>query len=150
MILRRYNVKKSIYWICIVLLFLTVWAISPRKNNIRYPAGRDTVESFGDGTYQILSGTCDVLSNEKYGNCIIERVYEFCESSDKVYVIGSPVHGYVDGYIPNSADGECLDTIYAIIELQDNTMQLYLRTEDPSKHISIYRLEEMVEKMMFN
>lgn len=134
--------KKRVFWIWIVLLLLVVCASYLRNSNIRYPAGKDTVQSFGDGTFQIISGTSEGLFNEKYGSCIIGQVQDVYEVGDKVYVIGSTVHGYVS----DGEDVEWHDMIYAVIKLSDNTMQLFAMTEDTSKHdVYIYRLEEMLK-----
>lgn len=111
-------------------------------NNIKYPAGKDIIESFGDGTYQISSGNNKSLFNVEYSSCIIQQVEQFYETHKKVYVIGSTTQEY----IVDESKVERRYKIYAVIELQDNTMTLCtIPTNSLYPDIFIYRLYEMID-----
>lgn len=75
--------------LCICILFLGT-GCTPEK----YPSGRDTVESFGDGTFQILRGPDRILSlrdesKPQYNGRVIEsNVLSYRRKGEFVYVIG--------------------------------------------------------------
>lgn len=134
--------KKKIFWVLCFLIMCCLLVNIFLGDNIKYPAGMDTIASFGDGTYQISSGSTDSLFNEEYGSCIIQKVEKFCEANQKIYLIGSTTQEYV----VDESKAECSYKIYSIIELADNTMTLCVipyNTFGPD--IFIYRLDEMLE-----
>ena len=134
--------KKRFFWI---LCFLTALIFCVNRfsgSSIKYPSGKDTIESFGDGTYQISSGNSNGLFNEKYGNCIIQNVDKFHITDEKIYVIGSTEqNAVVDGVeIKRSY------IIYSVIELENNTMELFCVPNNPlHPNVFIVRLDEMIE-----
>jgi hypothetical protein len=72
-----------------MLLVLIITIISGCSDAYRYPPGKDTVEIYGDGTYQILSGpTSNTLANIETQEDIELVVYKYKEESPLVYVIG--------------------------------------------------------------
>ncbi|MEH7336451.1 hypothetical protein V7161_27885 [Neobacillus drentensis] len=75
-------------WIAFITINLFM-IISGCSNDYKYPPGKDTVEIYGDGTYQILSvGTSNTLYNVKTQEDIEKVVYKYKEKKPSVYVIG--------------------------------------------------------------
>ena len=125
--------KKAIFVIFVVLI-VYVLLVNAMRSEILYPAGNDTVESFGDGTYQILSGqTAEGLRKEtlyscKYDVVIIPRVERFQTKNGKVYVIGKSTGHYT--YAGNNI--ECTYKHYAVIEIETNRLTLCMAPDDSS------------------
>ncbi|MEH7305483.1 hypothetical protein [Neobacillus drentensis] len=74
--------------ISIAFLLINLFIISGCSNDYKYPPGKDTVEIYGDGTYQILSGDTYSLSNVETQENPEENVYKYKEEKPLVYVIG--------------------------------------------------------------
>lgn len=130
-----------LFCILILLLIFTILAKGMHKD-ITYPAGIDTIDSFGDGTYQLLSGEKESLYNFKYSSCIIPQVKSFRVVNEKVYLTGTALQSYTDG----KSNNECVYELYAVIELHNNSLTLCAVSAVPSDpEIYIYRLEEMIE-----
>ncbi len=117
------------------------------KNDVKYPEGKDTIKSFGDGTYQISSGSNESLFNEEYGSCIIQRVEKVHETDNKVYIVGTTIHECI-------VDGSKVERgyqIYSVVELENNTMMLCVAKNDPSQpDLFIYRLDDMIDNCDIN
>ena len=134
--------RKKISWTLGLLVAFGLLANILLGNSTKYPAGKDTIETFGDGTYQISSGSTDSLFNEKYGSCIIQKVEKFREVNQKVYLLGSTTQEHVAG----EAKVECGYKIYSLIELEDNTMTLCVIPNYAfCPEIYIYRFDEMLD-----
>lgn len=125
--------KKTIFVILALLVVFLLLANDIRPK-ILYPAGRDTVESFGDGTYQILSGQTEeglrkeTLYNCKYDVVIIPRVQHFQITNGKVYVTGKSIEYYTyDG-----VDIGCTYERYAVIEMETNKLTLCMIPDSAS------------------
>lgn len=125
--------KKAIL-VILVLLIVYVLLANAMRSEILYPAGKDTVESFGDGIYQILSGqTAEGLRKETLYNCkydvvIIPQVERFQITNGKVYVIGKS-NGH---YIYDGNDIECTYKHYSVIEIETNRLTLCMVPENSS------------------
>lgn len=135
--------KNFLLWILMIVLVLWVAGNRTEGSKKVYPSGRDTIESYGDGTYQMIRvGGREGLGSAKYHTGIIDQVNQIKQTTDKVYIIGSEVQGYI-------ADGEpveCGYTIYIVISLCDNRMQFFAVSEDPSAPDFYIRwLDEMIE-----
>lgn len=134
--------RKKISWALGLLVTFCLLSNIFLGNSTKYPVGKDTIESFGDGTYQISSGSTDSLFNEKYGSCIIQKVEKFREVNQKVYLLGSTTQEHVVG----EAKVECGYKIYSLIELEDNTMTLCVIPNNAfCPEIYIYRFDEMLD-----
>ena len=125
----------SIFVLTVIVCLISVSCLKGRQ--IKYPAGRDTKSLFGDGTYQIVSvsgssGRRDVLSNEKYGTCVIEQVEKVFETKEKVYIIGTtPIRRHF--------------TLYAVIELNNNVMTLCIIQDNPIQNDFYFTyMDEMI------
>ena len=109
--------------ICIVMVILI--ALSSCKTNIRYSSGRDTVKSYGDGTFQIGGRNPPGIFYAGEGSPLISHVDRYYESSDMVYILG------------HEEDRE-ENIIYGIIDTKSNVIQVYF-TED------IYLADRLLE-----
>ena len=80
--------KKTAYLI-ISLLMAGMIGLTSCNSHIKYPSGKDTRMSFGDGTYQIAKGDdCMPLFYAPVGFPIIEHVTDVYETETRVYIIG--------------------------------------------------------------
>ncbi len=139
--------KKTIFLILILLVVYLVLTNAMRPK-ILYPAGRDTVESFGDGTYQILSVRpseglrWECLHNCKYNTRIIQQVEDFKIMNGKVYVTGNANRHIASG----EANIKCTYELLAVIEIDTNQLMLYVNPDSSTdRDIYIYRLDEMIK-----
>ena len=124
--------KKRIMLIIALLLALFLGYSLYRENRVEYPAGRDTRLFFGDGTYQLLTGTRDSIYNLAYNTCLIEKVEDVLVRAGKVYVLGAyPEEGI---------------SLHAVITLETNRIALcFLPQSEEAKTPYIHRLDEMLE-----
>lgn len=139
--LTRHKMKKTI---CVLLILLIVYVViaNAMRPEILYPAGFDTIESFGDGTYQVLSGETDCLYNCKYDSSIISSVEHFRIKNGKVYVTGNSIqhHTYDEAVIKYTYE------LYAVIEMENNHLTLCVIPDSSSAPgIYIPWLEEMTK-----
>ncbi len=81
---------KLIKKIVVILLSLAIILSLPScYNNYKYKPGKDTIDIFGDGTFQILSGpSYNPLLNSETQENIEFNVYKYKEIKPFVYVIG--------------------------------------------------------------
>jgi|tagenome__1003787_1003787.scaffolds.fasta_scaffold20931234_2 hypothetical protein len=79
--------KKSMLMVLIICLITIVCGCS---KDYKYPSGRDTIEIYGDGRYQIMrSGSSSkTLMNVETQEDIEQNVYKYKEIKPLVYVIG--------------------------------------------------------------
>lgn len=134
--------KRIILWTfcCLGVVFIFVSCLS--GNRIKYPAGKDTVQSFGDGTYQISSGSCESLFNEEYHNCIIQKVNKIHQTGTNVYIIGTNTQKTI---VDDAEVGQSYK-MYAVIELQDNMLMLCAIPANPLyPDVFIVNLDEMLD-----
>lgn len=143
--------KKALLFILALLIAYLLLA-NATQTEILYPAGKDTVESFGDGTYQIFtSQTTEGLRKETLYNCkydvvIIPRVEHFQITNGKVYVIGKST-GY---YTYDGVDIECSYEHYAVIETETNRLTLCLIPVNSSGEASIDVYIRLLDEMIQN
>lgn len=133
--------KHTYRYFGLVLMLLLV--LSACKYDMEYPPGRDTVESIGDGTFQILRTQSSTgLTFEKYNTFLISDIQSTKTENDKVYVYGFTTNRY-------ATDEGTVDvryTIYAVISLEDNGLQYCAIADDPTaRDIYIHRLTEMLK-----
>ena len=127
--------KRSLLLIAVLLALFLVYSQS-QKSRVAYPAGRDTRLSFGDGTYQLLTGSRDSIYNLTYNTCLIEQVEDVMVRAGKVYVLGSCLEPGGTQEIP----------LYAVITLDTNQIALcFLPQSEDTKTPYLYRLDEMLE-----
>jgi len=90
------------------------------SQDYEFPPGRDTVEIYGDGTFQILSGpTSNGLYNNETQEDIEFIVYKYKEIKHWVYVIG--------------------ESGYTILNYQTGEIKKYKKMDDiPNKQKQIF------------
>ncbi|HWL23499.1 MAG TPA: hypothetical protein VNR38_07090 [Ureibacillus sp.] len=74
--------------ICFTFLIFNLFIISGCSNDYKYQPGKDTVEIYGDGTYQILSGNTNTLANVETQENPEEIVFKYKDEKPLVFVIG--------------------------------------------------------------
>lgn len=80
--------KKTAFFI-VSLIVVAIIGLTSCNSRIKYPSGKDTRMSFGDGTYQIAKGDdCMPLFYAPVGFPIIEHVTDVYETETRVYIIG--------------------------------------------------------------
>lgn len=73
----------------VFISFAIIFALSGCYNDYKYKPGKDTIDIFGDGTFQILSGPSpNSLLNVETQENIEFNVYKYKEIKPFVYVIG--------------------------------------------------------------
>lgn len=128
--------------VVIAILFLGVITISFNSTEVKYPSGRDTVSSFGDGSFQICKSQYNDqyikgLFSGQYGTCIIPYVEEVYETESRVYIIGAEFGGYK----PEIGFFDRLYNVYAIVDLAENVLEIY--AEPLNESLLGYRLEKL-------
>ena len=126
--------KKRTLLILAILLVLSYWRY--QGSQVKYPAGKDTGISFGDGTYQLLTGSRDSIYHLSYNSCLIEQVDDVLVRSGKVYVLGS---------VPLLEEAQ-ETSLLAVINLKTNQIALcFLPQNYTTKLPFIPCLDEMLE-----
>lgn len=126
--------KRNPVYPLIFLCFLVLLANSFFGPHVKYPSGRDTVESFGDGSYQILRSKRESLHSEKYNSCMIDNVEFVHQRRGRAYIAGS-----------TAGAGSAQYRLYAVINTSENTIRLCILPPDSAApDLHIYRLDEMV------
>ncbi len=129
--------KRNPIYPLISICFLFLLAYSFFGPHVKYPAGRERVESFGDGSYQILRASSERknLYSEKYSSCIINNVESVHERRGKAYIVGTDTINA----------GSVVYRLYAVIDTSENTIQLCIIPPDSTApDLHIYCLDEMV------
>lgn len=84
---------RRLVFIIILIALLLVCIINLFKPNkkIKFDSGKDTVESFGDGEYQLLrgSGMSVGLFNCQYHIEVVKFIDKWIEQDDNLYLIGT-------------------------------------------------------------
>lgn len=107
---------KRYLWI-ILLIFLLSAACD--KNTPKYEEWKDTISSFGDGTYQIFNQKKDNvdikgISNSKYHQCIIDEIISLKDIDGVLYVNGKFTE----------------HTVYAVINTLNNKVKYYVELQE--------------------
>lgn len=109
-------------WIVVLLIVAFITMLASCNKNIKYPSGKDTIHSFGDGTFQICGGSDEHKSmhHAPTGACIIDDVTDIYEIKGKIYTIGL-VDDHCGRIPPEEYDA------YAVIDSEENIMQVYFK-----------------------
>jgi thioredoxin-related protein len=84
--------KKLIIFLLLIQIFISLFGC--QSKNFKYGPGKDTVEIFGDGTYQILRIVDEdlkehkVLYNNEKQESVVENVLDYKEHKSLLYVVG--------------------------------------------------------------
>ncbi len=142
------NMKKFSICMLIFICFLGICMSSCSGEHIKYPEGKDTVMSFGDGSFQIVRSMYNnkilVFFSEKYQSNIIRDVEHTQELEGKAYITGSSGIVYVsdDASVEHSYSYQ----LYVVVNTTENTMQLCAIPLDASApEIYISHLDEMMK-----
>ncbi|MCQ2452707.1 MAG: hypothetical protein MJ075_06200, partial [Oscillospiraceae bacterium] len=111
--------KKAILILAIsALMFAICYFGQISIESKKYPSGRDTIRSFGNGTFQLLrsnvygtKGKVLYMCNE-INTCIIGDVQAIREQGNSVVVIGSPYKDYSGN-----------EKVCVVIDLSNNVME---------------------------
>ncbi len=141
------NMRKFSICMLIFICLLGICMSSCSGEHIKYPEGKDTVMSFGDGSFQILrsmdrKNLC--FFSEKYQSCIIRDVEHTQELKGKAYITGSSEIVYVSD--DASVEYSYSYQLYVVVNTTENTMQLCAISLDTSApEIYISYLDEMIK-----
>lgn len=81
--------KKIVFLATVIILLFTTAC----NKNLKYDEWKDTIMSFGDGTYQIIHQTVkdenvELLTNCKHNQCVLTRINDYIKEEDYVYFVG--------------------------------------------------------------
>lgn len=133
--------------VCAIAFFMVLLASCGLGEKDKYPSGKDTIEAYGDGTFQLLRAdpamdeSYKTLSFEKYNSVVIEHVDAVKKADGKIYFVGhdDSRHWTDQGTI------DVHFTIYAVLVLKNNTMQYCAISNNPAaKAIYISGKDEMI------
>lgn len=136
--------KKTVFYGAGLLLIITLLT-SCGKGRL-YDEWKDSVCSFGDGTYQILrqsrqSVSYETLYNCKYNQCVISELDKYIQCDNDIYFIGKYYEQDICAvldiksnllrfYVKDRAD---FDMIYANDMLKDNQLKIIVDFNDFSE-----------------
>lgn len=109
-------VSMKVRAIMVVLVILMIILYIASCSNVKYPSGIDTVESYGDGTFQIVGRNPSGLLYAGEGAPLISCVDRYYEAGNTVYIFGHEQHHNEN-------------KIYGIIDTDSNTIQVYFTEE---------------------
>lgn len=98
--------------IAVVPIILLIILCMASCSNEKYPSGIDTVESYGDGTFQIVGRNPSSVFYAGEGAPLISYVDRYYEDGDTVYIFGHEYHH--DDIL-----------IYGIIDANNNMIHVY-------------------------
>lgn len=106
--------------ICTLTLLLLIF-FSGCNSNIEYPAGRDTINSYGDGTFQIIGNrnTSSGLFFEEGGSPLISHIERVHVSGNTIYLIGWDDIAWDNSRYSDEA------MVLAVINEQQNTIRIH-------------------------
>lgn len=91
--------KMNIIVLVVILLIILISMIVFLENDkVKYSSGKDTVESFGNGTFQILKGPDKKISlvDVEKNNNIEEEIKDYKKIKNKIYIFGKIGYTVVD------------------------------------------------------
>lgn len=96
-------------------------------NEIKYDSWKDTIESFGDGTYQVIyqikdGKNIEILSNVKHNQCTITEIMKYKVVDNIAYFVGKY----------HSQDVCC------ILDLKTNLLRYYIDKSNSEEFVMIY------------
>ena len=112
----------------IILIIIMSIICSSCNNELKYEVGKDTIEYFGDGTYQIIhqvdkSGhSVEILSNQEYKQCVLTAIDKHGQTGDNVFFVGK--------YYEN--------TVYCVIDVNTNMCKYYIELNEGDEFIMVY------------
>lgn len=110
---------KTLISLFLVSIIIVLLILSMNHRHLKYQSGRDTVRSFGDGTYQIFKGNV-LMSLDLPEQVIVNRVKKFRELKPRVYIFG--------------------DQKYFVLDYQRKTIQIYSDLETmPSEIKKVFK-----------
>ena len=108
--------KKILFLIAVILVFSVL--LSACHSDVKYPSGRDTQQSYGDGTFQIIGRNPAGLFFEGAGSPVIPDLWCVYETEDNAYLLGQD-------YANNIHTEDYRVIFYGIIQKSNNTMQVF-------------------------
>ncbi len=119
-----------------ILIALFVGYGHTHSSDIKYPSGRDTIQSYGDGTYQLLHGdTKDGLFDSRYHTAVIDQVSHIEQKDKFVYAIG---------YITDREAGVKIK-VFARIDTEKNQI-LYCPQTEQFDNLPLFNAYDMMQK----
>lgn len=109
--------RKIVLLISVILVFSMLCTACPDRK--RYPSGRDTQESYGDGTFQVVGRTPAGFYFAGSGGPVIPRLWRVYKVKNKVYLLGQD---YVDN-LPHKDNYRVI--FYGIVEESTNSLQVF-------------------------
>lgn len=118
---------KKITIIIIISVLICLWVFRPHDSKVKYDSWKDTVEAFGDGTYQILHQVVDTqelnqLSNVKHKQCVITDITNYTVVDNMGYFIGT----YHD-----------LE-VYCVLDIDSDLLRYYVDKNDKEEFMMVY------------
>ncbi|MCD8238326.1 MAG: hypothetical protein LUC92_03165 [Clostridiales bacterium] len=114
---------KKIHIFILVIIFLMLISVlckcGKTKNLYNSYVGKDTIEVYGDGTYQTAHQVKDgndvsILYNCKYNSCLADDILNIKETENFLYIYGILIN----------------HKVYTIINLTDNSTKYFADIED--------------------
>ena len=110
------------------MIFQLTACFGPKKV---YSDGRDTIKSWGDGSFQLLKGQkSNCLSFEKYNTILLNNVEEYIENNEHIYLYGLDNKGYTSN--PQNYH------VFVILNIQTNKFKLCAETQDEKPYYFTY------------
>lgn len=100
----------------VILIIYLILLCGSSCSKVKYPSGRDTVESYGDGTFQIVGRNPSGLLYAGEGAPLISCVDQCYEAGDIVYIFGHERY-------------QNENIIYGVIYADSNTIQVHFTEE---------------------
>lgn len=127
---------KSIIIILTILSVLLFCSACVDKTNSKYAEGKDTKESYGDGTYQLLQQNSEsALFDSRYHTTVVDQVSKIKSEDNFVYVIGN---------IRNPVTEEKLK-VFAVIDISKNQIK-YCPQTDKYDDLPLSYANDMMKK----
>ena len=110
------------------------------NKNAQYDEWKDTIASYGDGTYQIIHQTIDnktveILTNCKHNQCVMTDINKYIQENDCVYFVGSYYSKKV--FCKLNTTNNMLS--YFAEENDEELIMVYLNNMLDDKQIEIYK-----------
>ena len=136
-----------------------VFATSYNKNT-KYDEWKDTIMSYGDGTYKILHHYIDdepvqILTNCRYNQCVMTEIDKYVQKNDCVYFVGYYYNkkifcklNIIDNtlfYFPENTDEELI-MVYLDEMENDRCIEIYKSFDDFSTEDKSFFLKLLTNK----
>ena len=144
------------YIAIIICLLIFLSACGNHLNPDWYPngVGKDTVLSFGDGTYQVLHQNVDgdakrVLTNTVYNQCVLTEVKNYVQNNEFIYFTGN----YYSKKVYCKLNTETNLLLYFAEDNEEEFIMVYLekmQTNNQIKILSSYDEYSEFDKSIFD